>query len=454
MFTRGGRRSSGVTGVGLLVGFLLLTLLGVLAGCLTGLSPGLHVNNVAALVLAMRGAWAGLVSALFPGASSDSASSGLLISCFLLATAASHAVFDFIPSVFLGAPTEDTALATLPGHRLLLVGQGAKAVALAARGALLGTALAAVAVFPLRFLLSDPIDLAERFRPWTAPFLVFVLGAIVVSDLRWTNRMRRAARAVWVQLLAAILGIAVLRGPPLVEPAAVLFPLFSGLFGIPNLLVGLRGRAGRIPRQRLEPIRGISFGDGWSALRGTLAGASVSWLPGLSGGAAATLASIGTRRRVGPGQFMVVLGAVSTSTAVLSVAVLFMIHRARSGAAAAIRTLIGDLPAWSDPWSTPGSLVALILAAVLATAIAAPLAARLSLQVAARWSRFNTRRLSAISLLAVLALIGLVTGPVGLAVTGLASLVGLVPVALGVRRIHLMASLLVPVLLSSLGSSS
>src|SRR5437867_11671752 len=113
-------------------------MLGLLAGALTGLSPGLHVNNVAALVLATQAAWTGFLAALVPDVSSEPETIGLLLSCFLLATAGSHAVFDFIPAVFLGAPTEDTALATLPGHRLLLVGQGAKAVALAAEARCLG----------------------------------------------------------------------------------------------------------------------------------------------------------------------------------------------------------------------------------------------------------------------------------------------------------------------------
>ena len=112
--------------------------------------------------------------------------------------------------------------------------------------------------------------------------------------------------------------------------------------------MGLRARPGSIPYQRLEPLRALSREDARSALRGTIAGASVSWLPGLSGGAAATLASVGTRKRVGPSQFMVVLGAVSTSTALLSVAVLFIIHRARSGAAAAVRALAGDLSPWAS----------------------------------------------------------------------------------------------------------
>src|SRR5437879_13023999 len=292
---------------------------------------------------------------------------GLLLSCFLLAAAGSHAVFDFAAAGLLGASTGDTALATLPGHRLLLVGQGAKPVALAARGALLGTAFAVVALVPLRLLLADPIGLADRFRPWTPAFLVCVLGAVLASEWRGQSRMRRLGRAVWVQALAAGLGLAVLRGPPLVEPDAVLFPLFSGLFGIPSLLVGLRSRPGLIPHQRLEPLRALSREDARSALRGTIAGASVSWPPGLSGGAAATLASVGTRKRVGPSQLMVVLGAVYTSTALLSVAVLLFISRGLSGGGAAARDLSASLSPWPVAWSAPVSLLLLVTSAVLAT---------------------------------------------------------------------------------------
>lgn len=433
-----------------LLGFLLLTILGILAGSLTGLSPGLHVNNVAAFVLATHSAWTGLLAALLPEVSADPATSGLLLSCFLLAAAGSHAVFDFIPSVFLGAPTEDTALATLPGHRLLVAGQGAKAVALAARGAVLGSAFAVVALLPLRFLVADPVGLADAFRPWTAAFLVFILGALLASEWRGRNRGRRLFRAAWCQVLVGLLGIAALRGPILLDSNTLLFPLFSGLFGIPSLLIGLRARPGTIPYQRLEPLRSVSRDDARSALRGTIAGASVSWLPGLSGGAAATLASVGTRKVVGPSQFMIVLGAVSTSTSLLSVAVLFMIHRSRSGTAAAVRVLLGDIVPWPTSGTAPASLVLLVSAAVLATSVAAPLAARLGRYVARHWSNANPRRICALSLLAVLILLAAVTGPVGLALAGVAAMVGLVPVALRVRRVHLMASLLVPVFLTYL----
>jgi len=420
--------------LGVLAAFVGVVLLGVAVGMLTGLSPGLHVNNVAALLLATRGVWAGFLGILVPEIAADPAAIGTLLSSFLLATAAAHGVSSLIPSVFLGAPTEDTALATLPGHRLLLAGEGPRAVALAARGATLGTLFAVLLLVPLRFVLSDPIELAARFRPWSALFLLGLLGAILATEFRGRHPIRRGFRAAWVQGL---------------DPNIVLFPLFSGLFGLPTLFISLRGNSGRIPAQRIDSLRRLSWSDVRSALRGTAAGAAISWLPGLSGGAAATLASIGRRNRTGPGQFMIVLGAVSASTGLLSAAVLFMIHRTRSGVAAGVKELAGDPAAWSG-FGIPATLVALVVSTSLATALAAPMAARLAQRIARRWSTWDPRKVSIVSIAVIEGLLFVVTGWPGVAVAAVASLVGLVPVALRVRRIHLMASLLVPVLLTYL----
>ncbi|MGI0149302.1 MAG: hypothetical protein ACREDF_07200, partial [Thermoplasmata archaeon] len=76
--------------VGFLSAFVALTCLGLLVGALTGLSPGLHVNNVAAFVLATQAAWIGLVVSLAPSVAAHSTeTTGLLLSCFLVATAGS-----------------------------------------------------------------------------------------------------------------------------------------------------------------------------------------------------------------------------------------------------------------------------------------------------------------------------------------------------------------------------
>ncbi len=425
--------------------FGVLVLLGLGTGAVTGLSPGLHVNNVAAVVLATRASWLALVLGPFPV--DDPATLGLLLSCYLLATAVSHGVFDFVPSVFFGAPTEETALSILPGHRMLLDGEGARAVSLAARGCVLGSLLAVVLLLPLRWLLGEPVGLAAAFRPWTAVFLFGILAALLVAEARTgRRRRRRVLRAAWVQLLAGLLGLAVLEGPAGLDPDVALFPLFSGLFGMPTLALSLWTKPGRIPPQSAGILKPLTLSETGHAVRGALAGAAVSWLPGLSGGAAATLAAVGGRKKLAPAAFMVILGAVSTSTAILSVAVLFMIGKARSGIAAAVRDLLGPSTGWADPLLPPASVLWLAVASVTAGALAAPLAARVARILAERWSRVDPRLLAGGTLAGLGLLIAVASGPLGLAVAGLSCAVGLVPVRIGVRRVHLMASLLVPVL--------
>jgi len=86
----------------LLVAVALFTLVGVAAGVLTGLAPGLHVNNVALLLLASRSAFEGLVLAVFPSAGLEELIA--ILSSFVMGTVIGHSFLDFVPSVYLGAP--------------------------------------------------------------------------------------------------------------------------------------------------------------------------------------------------------------------------------------------------------------------------------------------------------------------------------------------------------------
>ena len=61
---------------------------------------------------------------------------------------------DFIPSIFLGAPDEDSLLSILPGHKLLLRGRGYFAIIFTLYGSL--TALPIIILFTPIFLFLLP----------------------------------------------------------------------------------------------------------------------------------------------------------------------------------------------------------------------------------------------------------------------------------------------------------
>ncbi len=112
---------------------LLAIIIGVHAGTLTGLTPGIHVNLITAIVVS--------ASLIIPA-------SPIAIACFIIALAITHSFIDSIPSIYLGAPDADQALSVLPGHRMLHQGKGHLAIKMTIIGSLMALVLGVLA-FPL-----------------------------------------------------------------------------------------------------------------------------------------------------------------------------------------------------------------------------------------------------------------------------------------------------------------
>ncbi|RLF59110.1 MAG: hypothetical protein DRN37_04200, partial [Thermoplasmata archaeon] len=107
------------------------SIVGTLFGVFTGLIPGLHVNNVAILLLSVSPL---IVESLEGALHLDEGVVLLMVSSSIVATSMTHTFLDFIPSTFLGAPEPETALSVLPAHGMLLEGRGYRAIFLSAAG--------------------------------------------------------------------------------------------------------------------------------------------------------------------------------------------------------------------------------------------------------------------------------------------------------------------------------
>ena len=99
-------------------------IIGCLAGVLTGLTPGLHINLVALILFSISPFLLGYTNVI-------------AVASFIIAMSITHTFSDFISATYLGAPSDDTALAVLPAHRLLLEGMGHEAIRLTVIGSLL-----------------------------------------------------------------------------------------------------------------------------------------------------------------------------------------------------------------------------------------------------------------------------------------------------------------------------
>ena len=216
------------------------------------------VISAALAILAVRrvkvyeflGVFAYVVAAVFAGsAGSNSTVSGIIgpfaVAVFILAMSISHVFHEFLPSVFLGFSESDAALAVLPGHKMLLRGQGRKAVMLAAFGCLTGV-LALVMLSPVLLLAIKPIFNATKGYVW------LILAAVVAFHLLRSKNIKSAAAKALTFSLSGAFGVAVFSLPGINQP---LLPMFSGLFGISSLIGGLLNRSAFPLQQQNSAIK-------------------------------------------------------------------------------------------------------------------------------------------------------------------------------------------------------
>ena len=244
---------------------ILFCVFGVLTGIATGLLPGLHVNNIALILLSLSGAIVAGFSFLFEYGISEEFIL-ILICVYIISTSISHTFHDVIPSTFLGAPDEDMALSVLPAHSLLLEGKGYEAVALSAMGSYGAILFCFLLILPIRFIIGEPLLFYETLRE----IMLFVLIAISILMIGTekakidefgkkgiTPAIMGMLFATFVFFLSGIFGIVIFEVPvdsPIGLSSPVLFPALAGLFGTPTLLTSLMTKP-VIPKQSIkEPV--------------------------------------------------------------------------------------------------------------------------------------------------------------------------------------------------------
>jgi putative membrane protein len=407
------------------LGWLLAVAAGAAAGTLGGLVPGLHPNLVVA--------WMPLA-----------ARSDLAFACGLAALVGAHAFSSLLASTYVGIPGGDGALTVLPAHRMVRSGRGREAVGVAADAALAGLAAGVLLILPLKWMVGEPGRLGD-LRPETVRLLAAaVLGWLLLQELRGGGRaIAGAALAQAVAgacgLLAFSLHLQGLGG----RPGHATLPLLGGLFGAATLAESLASR-GRLPPQEPprppEPRMALRLGG--CALGGAAASLWTALIPGVTASAAATTVPAALRTD-DPRPALATLAAIGTAHEALAVGLLWAGGRARSGLAVGMDGV-------ASPWEAgvpPGPLLE-VAAALLAGGLAGHVAVRrLDGWAAPRLDRIPGQALAAGAAALAATVVLAVTGLPGLLLWAGCAAAGLVPLALGVRRVHLTAALLVPLIL-------
>jgi len=438
---------------------LLFCVAGNILGTFTGLTPGVHVNNVAIILLSLSPSIAAFLGAAF---GFEGHLTLLLVASAIVATSMAHTFLDFIPSTFLGAPEGDTALSVLPAHAMLLEGRGFNAVYLSAIGSFGAVMVGVLLLVPYRFLINEPFDLYSVLKRYMVFVLIGVSVLILATEsaripyrkveiegrVRWEkgplSRPLGVSLACFQFILAGALGLIVLDldvSSPFGLTPSVLFPTLSGLFGTSTLIESLRGGAS-VPEQRIERQE-VDLKEAIPSLAtGGVAGSVVGFLPGMSGGVATVVAML-FRKDPKNSSVILTLSAINTANSFFVLAALFLILRPRSGAAIVVDELI-DVSRWDG--AMPMELSLLLISAILASAMGFFLTVMLGKRLANIMPRLPYPKLVWGILIFITAMVFVFTGPIGLLVLLVATAIGMLPPLTGIRRSHSMGVLLVPVL--------
>ena len=299
--------------------YLILALFaGIIAGTITGLIPGIHINLIAVILLGF--------SAFFL-----SYFSPLTLAIFIASMAITHTFLDYLPSIFLGAPDEDTILSILPGHEMLIKGRAYEAVILTLYGSV-------AAIFLTLLLTPVFIFLLPRIYSHITNIMPFIL--ILASGFLFYFEKKSRLWAILIFILAGFLGIAALNST-IKEP---LLPLLTGLFGASSLITSVMKKQ-KIPKQKIFKLKNIKIKRKSLAkalFASLIASPLVSFLPGLGSGQAAVIGSEVTGD-LDRKEFLVLLGAINTMVAGLAFIALYSIQKPRTGAAVAVGTILTNI---------------------------------------------------------------------------------------------------------------
>lgn len=303
---------------------VLACVIGVLCGVVTGLIPGIHVNTVGAFVFS--------ASPLLLYSYSPE-----VLAVFLLSMSISHALLEFVPSMYLGVPEEGTVLSVMPGHHLLLQGRGKEAIRLVSLGGF-GAMIVTIILLPL-FMVGLPF-----VHALLKPYIWIILSVTVIYML--IRLSRDWTSFIWsciLFLFSGIMGWTALNSP--LSASVSLLCLFSGLFGVSTILHSLSQKSVLPPQHQdyhLEMDGDIFRG----IFAGGIAGSILGFLPGMGPAQGSLLAQelSGSSDRGSEREgFLVAMSGVNASDALFSLIAIYLIGNPRSGIAVYVNQILQGL---------------------------------------------------------------------------------------------------------------
>jgi putative membrane protein len=348
----------------------------------------------------------------------------------IVATGMSEIFFNFIPSIFLGAPEADTALSVLPGHRLLIEGRGYEAIKLTVIGGMGAVISSLLVVFMLASWFQFIYEISR-------PYVHFAIIAVVCFMILSEKKLRKIFASILILALSGMLGILVLNSTILPQQQTLL-PVLGGLFGLSILIISVSERSS-IPQQSNDTNVKISTKEILRAIiLGSMAGIVVGFLPAIGISEAATIVQyVG-----GTGEarsFLVTLSGINVGNEIFSLISLYLVGNPRSGASVAIQNVMSKLTLYD--------VLLLVGVICFVSGITATLTLHLGKKLPRLLAKINYKQLTLSVIIFLVAMIFVMTGFLGLLVLMTSTAIGILCSFLEIRRSHCMGCLLIPTIL-------
>ncbi len=387
--------------------YFLSFILGLITGTFTGLVPGIHTNLIMSLLV--------LINLKIN-------TNYLLV--YSITTAITNTFIDFIPSVYFGAPSEDTLLSVSPGHKYLLNKRAHEAVIYTLYGSVIAI-ISLIFIFPFfYFALSKIYDFLELFFPFlltlTILFLIY-------------NSKGKKIKAFIIIIFSSILGLIVLNSN-ITQP---LLPLLTGFFGLSQMITSINNNSNP-PVQEIKKIK-IPKKELISPTLTTIFLSPIcSILPGLGASQAATFGQIINKNK-SKKQYLILLGSINTLVLSTSIFTLFLINKKRTGLASFISQII---------ILGKEHLLTIFLTIFFTTIFASILTIFLSKFFAKNINKINYNKLSYSIIILIIFLTILISKMIGLIVLITSTLIGLMTIRERCNRTIMMSSIIIPTIIN------
>ncbi|MGN1321007.1 MAG: tripartite tricarboxylate transporter permease [Methanosphaera sp.] len=348
-----------------MIEIIITLILGVFIGTITGIIPGLHVNTVGIIIFSISTT---LLKYTTP----------LCLCTFFVSLAICHAMMEFLPSLLIGVPNEDTILSIQPAHKLLLKGKSRKVIRLVSFGGY-SSIIILILIMPILFVILPPIYYGLKNY---IGYLLIIVMSIMIYKSNKNNITRMMSLLIF--LISGILGIIILSS--YLGSNMGLLCMLSGLFSISTLLYSVNNESS-IPPQNNDKSIVVNSDFKKSVFAGSISGCILGLLPGL-GPAQGTLIAqtLLFKKNITPEDFLITNSGINISDTLFSLMAIYLINNPRSAISVYVNDLIQNI--------TLNHILFFIFVSLMSASLSCILAIKIGDRLIDNISKFNYRKLN------------------------------------------------------------